>query len=163
MPTPTYVSLATITLGSTEADIVFSSIPATYRDLVLVVNGRTTDGTIGNFFVRFNSDTGSNYSWVRAGGIPAGPFSDTASTTAWSLGVGRSGDQNGNAILNIMDYSATDKHKTGIWRDNFAGTEYAGMRAGRWANTSAITTITITAQTGSLNSTTTLSLFGIVA
>jgi hypothetical protein len=36
MPTSTYVALATTTLGATAASVTFSSIPATYRDLLLV-------------------------------------------------------------------------------------------------------------------------------
>jgi hypothetical protein len=63
MPTSTYVALATTTLGATAASVTFSSIPATYRDLVLVYNG-TTSANIG-VDVEFNGDTNSaNYSRV---------------------------------------------------------------------------------------------------
>jgi hypothetical protein len=57
----TYTPIATQTLGSAAASVTFSSIPQGYTDLILVINYATSAST-GNALLRFNSDTGSNYS-----------------------------------------------------------------------------------------------------
>ncbi len=56
----TYEPIATTTLGSNTYSITFSSIPATYTDLKLVMVGNGSNG--GNICIRFNGDTGNNYS-----------------------------------------------------------------------------------------------------
>jgi hypothetical protein len=62
MPTPTYIPLATVTLGSADSSVTFSSIPATYRDLILVLNG--TRSTTSGVRARANADAGANYPMV---------------------------------------------------------------------------------------------------
>jgi hypothetical protein len=156
LPTPTYKALANITLASTSATVSFSNIPATYRDLVLVVNRVT--GTINTPYIRFNSDTGSNYSeqWLQySGGSSASSGTGTSlvySNTA--LGV---------AIIEILDYSATDKHKTTItrWTENPIG--IVQIRTARWANTAAVTSLTLGVASGSYPAEMTFSLYGIVS
>ena len=53
MPTPTYTPLATVTLGTSAASVTFSSIPATYRDLILIFDG-TGSGSTGKAAVLDN-------------------------------------------------------------------------------------------------------------
>jgi hypothetical protein len=150
MPTPTYVPLATVTLGSSASSVTFSSIPATYRDLVIVANGRTsyTSDSDDSISLRFNADTGSNYSQVFALGYSAGTFS-TAYTGnrmgVFAFAASASGNTNfGVATANIMDYSATDKHKTVLGRGNNPPDSSVTMSAARWADTAAITSILLT-------------------
>ena len=122
------------TLGSAAASVTFSSIPQGYRDLVLVFGGSTaSDDYLG---LQFNSDTTSSYSVVRAYNTLSGTFNTT-------YGLISSGDVSIDnlQIVQIMDYSATDKHKTFLSRSNNSG--YVAMHAGRWANTSAITLVKI--------------------
>jgi hypothetical protein len=38
----TYTPIASITLGATATSVTFSSIPSTYTDLILVMNGSST-------------------------------------------------------------------------------------------------------------------------
>ncbi len=60
MPTPTYIALATITLNADASQVVFSSIPNTYRDLVIQGFGPTANNP--NAKIYFNNDeTDSNY------------------------------------------------------------------------------------------------------
>jgi hypothetical protein len=158
MPTPTYTALATRTLTSTPTVVTFSSISQSYRDLILVIEGTYTTGT-GNTTLRFNGDSGSNYSNVYMLAA-ASPVTGALSGTLLYTGGFNSAVRN-NAIFNIMDYSATDKHKTVINRMNEAGNiTYAW--ANRWASTSAITTIEITGSNPYAVGTT-FSLYGIVA
>ena len=157
MPTPTYTALANITLGTAASSITFSSIPATYRDLVLVVNG--TESANQYIAVRYNSDTGSNYSYVR---MTDGPASASGTETFGRLGVGNPMDRF-LVIAQIMDYSATDKHKTWLSRSNIPA-NFVGAIAGRWANTAAITSVnvlTTTADTYAIG--TTFALYGIAS
>ena len=149
MATPTYVPLATITLGSSAATITFSSIPATYRDLILVINGTVVSA--GATFINPNGDT-SNLSYVRMYGTGSSAASDT----------GRGGlfTTQSQMIWQFMDYAQTNKHKTFLVRSDAAGNQVVGL-AGRWASTTAITSLEIDHSTSNFNSGTTFSLFGV--
>jgi len=161
MPTPTYTPLATVTLTSSASSVTFSSIPATYRDLILVITGSLAT-TPGDLSLRFNSDSGSNYSYVRMSGSGSATNSsaDTA-TRAFISGFQRAAT-NWISINHIFDY-AQSKHKTMLSRfdDSAQGTNAI---ATRWANTSAITSILINEASGfSYASGSTFSLYGIEA
>ena len=159
MPTSTYVALATVTASGGETSMTFSSIPATYRDLIMVVDGTANTNTSIN--MRFNSDTGSNYSYVYAYGDGSTTLSG-ASTGTSIVQVFLFSNPTNN-IIHIMDYSATDKHKTVLSRWNTSSTALQ-MSAERWANTSAIHTITLAFGSGRTpNSGSTFSLYGIEA
>lgn len=159
MPTNTYTALATITLASTDTEIVFASIPATYRDLVLVANAFTSS----NFQMqtRFNSDSGSNYPYVQMYAAPT-QGSDSGTLTHVRSVFGGSGYPE-VAILQIMDYSATDKHKTVLARENAIANSWVGARTTRWANNAAIYQINITPVAGTFSIGSTFSLYGIAS
>lgn len=151
MPTATYDLIASNVLSSDTATISFSSIPATYRDLVLVVTGARTT-TTGFPSLRFNSDGSNSYALILMRGTGSTATQNaTAGTTegdfyfdGWTTGV--IGTSQALVVFNIMDYSATDKHKTVLQRFNRAdGTVNA--QAGRWAKTEAITSIDINGNT----------------
>jgi hypothetical protein len=156
MGTPTYTPLANVTLGATAATVTFGSIPATMRDLVLVVNGKVSANQFTG--LRFNSDSGSNYSFVR---MFAGPTSNTDTRT---YGLLMTGDSTADtvSIAQIMDYSATDKHKTFLVRSNTAANNVAA-HAVRWANTAAITTVAVEAISTTWAVGTTFALYGIAS
>jgi len=168
MPTNTYTPLATITLTSTDSSIVFTSIPATYRDLVLVCQARGTITTFTNVQMRFNSDTGSNYSTVAMFGTGSGggiSYSETA-TNITAEQIARSNDTSGvftPITIQIMDYSATDKHKTVLTRNSSTVSAAVAALASRWASTSAITSITLYPYGGSFEIGSTFSLYGVIA
>jgi hypothetical protein len=65
-------------------------------------------------------------------------------------------------IVHIMDYSATDKHKTVLSRANRASSGVDAI-AGRWASTSAITSIKYFASGRTLDIGSTVALYGIVS
>jgi hypothetical protein len=159
MPTPTYTPLATVTLGSSASSVTFSSIPATYRDLILVFDGTATANSVVNF--RYNGDSGANYYRVgmEGDGTTASSYFGTDAT---SLRVINWRTARSNAIHQIMDYSATDKHKTSISRGNptDVGVQSA---AGRWASTAAITSIALTLDANQFAAGCTFSLYGIAS
>jgi len=160
LPTPTYTAIATTTLVSNTPTITFSSIPSSYRDIVLVISGSDTVG--GNLpLIRFNGDSGTNYSFVRA--ITYGTVISsrgTNFTSTWDLAAINIAQS--SVIVNIMDYSATDKHKTALARTN-ANTAEVWMGAARWANTAAINQIGLSLISGNYRAGTTISLYGIAA
>jgi len=157
MPTPTYTPLATVTLGATASSVTFSSIPATYRDLVLVIQ-HTSTGSV-NFVIRANADTGSNYNQVNMIGLGT----STSSSAAASAVVGASYTTLGNTIIQAMDYSATDKHKTFLSRNNTSTPRNVRAIAVRWSDTSAITSLGVILPELSLNAGSTFSLYGVIA
>jgi len=162
MATPTYTLIDSTVLGSSASSVTFSGIAADWRDLVLVFTVTSSDNAFP--LMRFNSDTGSNYNniWMVGDG----------STAASSRQVNASSIRATNAVLDttpsvtiiqIMDYTATDKHKSVLIRENTSGSDaetFAG--AGRWASTSAITSIVVNAS-GNFNSGSTFYLYGIEA
>jgi hypothetical protein len=168
VPTPTYTALATVTLGTAAASVTFSSIPATYRDLILVVSDLSATAS-NTLYARLNGDTGTNYSNVVALGDSTGvvSLSSASNSNGLFMGAGYQGlptSGSSQSILQIMDYSATDKHKTGLSRYGSAGKSEVDMGASRWANTAAVTSLVVRiAPSGSFNSGTSFSLYGVIA
>jgi P2-related tail formation protein len=166
MPTPTYTPLATVTLASSASSVTFSSIPATYRDLILVANYQNS-GLSSATRLRVNGDSGSNYNgvWMIGTGsaAQAGPESNQTSARVGGANSGPHNTFSNTLLFSFMDYQATDKHKTILSRFGSANTETQAT-ASRWASTSAITSIYVfdvlgqTFQTGS-----TFSLYGVIA
>jgi hypothetical protein len=104
--------------------------------------------------LRFNGST-TNYTRVNMEGTGSSTNSGTSSSNNIAALAGPSLN-----IIQIMDYSATDKHKTNLLRAN--GSE-ARADAARWADTSAITSVSIVPFTGSLLTGMTASLYGIAS
>jgi hypothetical protein len=156
--TPTYILLNQVTLAAASSSVTFSNIPQNYGDLVLVVDGAASSNA--TLRIRFNSDSGSNYSFVWANGD--GSTASSASGTGTSLTQTYLFTSRTMNIVQIMDYSATDKHKTVLSRYNNASLSLQ-MNAERWANTAAISSILCSQDSGTMNIGTTFSLYGIAA
>jgi hypothetical protein len=152
-----YVALGTTTLSSAASSITFSSIPATYKDLIVI--GNFNGGTAGTFSIRLNGDSGTNYSrvWMLGSGSGSGN-SGTSTNNAYRLFS--YGSTRAVGIAQLMDYSASDKQKTLLWRGNDASAEVIAI-AGRWANTSVVTSLNVFSQDGTFASGSTFSLYGV--
>jgi hypothetical protein len=160
MPTPTYEPVATVTATSGGSILVMDSIPQTYTDLVLVVNGNTTNDD--EFRLRFNNDSGSNYRVLFMYGSSSGVSSaEYASTTFAQMGgIYSSGTRTGSNIINIFGYSNTNFNKTVVSTANSGN--YIQFRTNVWRSTSAITRIDVfIAGGGTFVDPTTLTLYGI--
>lgn len=165
MGTPTYIALATTTLTNATSTVTFGSIPSGYRDLLVVINTRTNTAGPDSMGIRFNGDNGSNYSNVRMVANSSGVSSYSDTTSVAYIAVPVSSSTPLATTVHIMDYSATDKHKTIISRGS-QGDGWVTLHSGRWANTAAITSVTITPPPGSswtMSSGGTISLYGIRA
>jgi hypothetical protein len=165
MPTPTYDLIASNVLTSSAASVTFSSLPSTgYRDLIVVASVRGT-APGGWAIMRANSDSGSNYFYVSMAGNGSSAFSNApAAQTAFQLGAswGLSTTQFLPFRVNIFDYAQTDKHKTVLARLDDASfvTE---ANAQRWASTSAITSLVISATSGNFDTNSSFYIYGISA
>lgn len=148
-------ALSTITLQAAAAEITFSGIPNTYRDLVVVFNGSISTSSNSPFYV--NGDlTSGNYSKVSAWGTGSGTGSGAFFGAIWA------GYPN-VVTYTFVDANATDKHKTVLVRCNGASNEVS-MQAVRWANTTAISSMTFAAgSTYTYTAGSTFSLYGRIA
>ena len=158
-------ALATITLQSASATVEFSGIPDTYRDFIVVYRG----GVNGDYDtpLRFNSDLAGNYYGVNM----RGDGSSATGSSNSGLGYMTFGLRNvvvpttsyTTVYLEILDYSATDKHKTVLQRVDDA-TKQTLAQAWRWANSAnAISSLTFSCSGGTYNSGSTFALFGRIA
>jgi len=162
MPTATYIALANYTVPSGgAASVTFSSIPATYRDLVYVISGKLENASSTDTRLRVNGDSGSNYSRVFASGNGSTTQSGTTASATHFFSW-YAGDVQSQAIGHLMDYSATNKHKTLLTRQGYANDNSMSMQAGRWANTNAITSMEFST-TNDFAEGTTFAIFGIVS
>jgi hypothetical protein len=147
MPTPTYTALANVTLGSPSL-LTFSNIPATYRDLRIVFAGNLHEASSASVFMQFSGDTtATNYNHVRMSGNGSSASSGTQNNNRTAFeGAGLEQGTNGTFIVDILDYSATDKHKTALSRNgaNKTGAQAAEAFAIRWSNTAAVTSVAFT-------------------
>ena len=144
----TYEPIATQTLGSLQTEITFNSIPATYTDIVLIFNGVRGSGPDLDLCLRFNGDTGNNYSAtsIRSNGSAATSYRQS-SQPVMTLGVITLDRTTLRA--NIMNYANTSTYKTVVARQDSINSTY-GLTAtiGLWQSTTAINSITIRNQVG---------------
>lgn len=157
----TYTPIATQTLTGATGSVSFASIPSTYTDLILTIEG-TVQSNCG-IQLRFNSDSGSNYSFTRMTGDGSSASSDRSSNaTFMELGYYVTTIRNMN-IVQIMNYSNSTTYKTVLNRANAQSVNIGAQAyAELWRSTSAINSITINAS-GNLASGSTLTLYGIQA
>jgi hypothetical protein len=135
------------------ATITFSSIPATYTDLVLVASLRSDLATTtAPLAMRFNGSTSNIYSTAQLRGSGAAVTTNaTGSQNAFDLGdciPGSSSTSNTFASVSVVipNYAgSTNKLYSfeGVAEGNIASTVYLVLNSGTWANTAAITQITI--------------------
>ena len=160
----TYEPIATNTLGSAAADVTFSSIPATYTDLVIVYQALAATGN-PDMTAQLNGDTGSNYSATRLTGNGTAASSArystqtfcrfdefaAATTTAATMGV-----------ISVMNYSNATTYKTLISRSNQAGLGVETF-VNLWRSTAAITSIKLAFTSGNIAAGAVFTLYGIKA
>lgn len=158
--------LANLTLSSSQTTVTFSSIGQGYGDLVFVFAGSCLSGS-ADFYIRLNGDTGGNYDrWFMQGdGTNTETFGNAGdSPFRVSRAVLAPGELT-NITMNVMAYSATDKHKTVLIRGNNASrsTEaYMGRWGGGWQT--GVTSITLLLGGGfSFAAGSTFALYGIAS
>lgn len=156
------------TLTTTAANFTFSSIPATYTDLCIVVSARSdTSSTQDGLWISQINGSGSNLSniWLRGSGSGT-----TSSTSAlYGILVGQINAANStastfsNLSIYIPNYTSANNKSISIdsVQEHNATEAYMGFTAGLWSNSAAITSITLDPQVGDLVQHSTAYLYGI--
>lgn len=148
----TFVKIASVTVGAGgAASMTFSSIPSTYTDLCLKISARSLySGVDNNFTIQFNSSGGTAYSQrvLYGTGSAAGSFSRTAQPyvdPGYLNGNTSTSNTFGNAEIYIPNYAGSNNKSLSsdsVTENNATAADMA-LGAGLWANTAAITSITI--------------------
>jgi len=159
---PTYSSIATTTLGSAQASVTFNSFSG-YTDIYIVCD--TAFASTTNFQMRFNSDTGTNYSNTLIEGNGSTAISARQSNQTRIVAGYNGTTSSDRAIFNIslMNYANTSVYKTVLIRMNNASSETLAQ-VGLWRSTSAITSIEFALQNGgNFQTGSTFTLYGLAA
>ena len=169
----TYVKIgSTVTVGAGgAASIDFTSIPATYTDLVVKLTARSTVTGVSTIRMKLNTDTGANYNYrqIQGNGASASSSTGTGATSASNeIGLINGSDSTANTFCNTELYlpnytsSAAKSWSVDSVEEENATTAYVRMTAGNWTGTAAITAITFTLPSGSFAQYSTASLYGIL-
>lgn len=157
----TYEIIDKTILGSNAAYIEFTSIPSTYKDVILVGSTRTTKTSINDEAeLKLN---GTAITGIRLYGTGAGVASDTTPIML-PAGANATSDTFDNFTIYIPNYASTTQYKsvsidqTG---ENNGTTAYATLIAGLYSSNTAVSTIRLTSLTGSYVTNSSFYLYGI--
>jgi len=165
----TYTKIALVSVGAGgSSTISFSSIPATYTDLVVKLSVRTNRANVGDdFAINFNGSAAS-FSGKQLAGSGSVAFSQNAIGSGTGIAIVDGGNDTASTFSNLEVYipnyaGSTNKSLSvdGV-EENNAAAAYSMLSANLWSNTAAITSISF----ASLNSATiqqysTATLYGI--
>jgi len=135
--------------NSTTATFTFSSIPATYTDIVLKYSCRNSAG-LQNIFMQFNGISASyTYKMIYGDGATASSFDQGTfvSTSVFAGNIINTASTFMNGELYIPNYANTSYNKSlsiDVVEENNATSAYAQLIAGLIPTTSAISSIAIT-------------------
>jgi hypothetical protein len=165
----TYTLIASSTVGSGGAsNIDFTSIPATYTDLCVLVSARSARSgqLIDSLKITFNGST-TTYSSRYLSGDGASASSYTGNTSSINEPLINAATSTASTFANysiyIPNYAGSNNKSVSIdfVVENNATTGYDQLVAGLWSNSSAITQITLTPVFSTLVQYSTAYLYGI--
>lgn len=155
-----YDAIGFVDVGSGgQSTVTFSSIPGTYKHLQLrlYARGAYVGGNFNNnILIRFNSDSGSNYTrHLLYAQDNSGALAFAAANTTSAFAGASPNASTGIAsvfaggVTDILDYADTNKFKTVRtlqgYDTNGGGKQRVSLESSAWRNSaSAITSITIT-------------------
>jgi hypothetical protein len=167
----------TVVGGGGAANVNFTSIPSTYRDLRVVIRGRSDEVTANNFSsvrIRFNGDTAANYGYQATQGSNTTTSSfQNLSLTGIPVGYVTASGAPANVPAacecTVYDYRGTTFSKevsarAGLRRSATAGEHHVETAYGWWTGTAAISSLDVYIPTGggSFIAGTVISLYGIL-
>lgn len=165
--------IQTVTLTSNNSTVQFSLVPQTYDDLYITALARTNrPADVGdNMVVRFNGDATANYATRRffgTGSSASGDYAPLSSGLNWGAVNSTTSTANifGVGTMYIPNYRSNTTKTTrseAFQENNDSTTKFFAQNSGLWSGTTAITSITITPQVGTLFlANTTFSLYGVL-
>jgi len=138
----TYTLIEGKTLGTTAASVTFSSIPATYTDILVKISTRSDRADIDEIIVikPNNSTTGLTYRRLRGNGSVAASSSENGT---YSNGNTTTSNTFNNAEIYFPNYTSSNNKSYSIdaVMENNATEAYMALTAGLWSDTSAITSL----------------------
>jgi hypothetical protein len=161
----TYVAIATVTVGSGgAATIEFTSIPATYTDLKLVLSGRDNrNETQNGVNISLNGST-ANFTGIQiqGSGTQTGSF-NIARFVSYNNSTNSTANTFANAEIYFPNYASSNNKSfsSDAVQENNATAAYTFLSAGLWSNSAAITSITLTPDSASFVQYSTATLYGI--
>jgi hypothetical protein len=164
---PTYEPIQTYTLSSAASSIDFTSIPATYTDLVVIVQYATSLSNY-NLFIRCNGISTTVYSVLDISNITAAETDNTNQILiARQQGAGTTMNNPGFAIVNIFNYTNTSIHKQISYQNGAqtsSGNAQTGFGVAVYKQTTAVTQVNLSSNSGvTLSTGTRATLYGIKA
>ena len=164
----TYEAIATVTVGSGgAATFGFTSIPATYTDLLVVASLRSdrASNSIDNGWIYLNSDTSSgNYTKRRVWGDGSAVYSATTYDLDYYYpGSTATASTFGNLYYYIPNYAGSNNKSFSVdsSQENNATIAINNLTAGLWSSSSAITSITFDLNNGNFVQYSSATLYGI--
>jgi hypothetical protein len=161
--------IASYTATGNVSTISFTGIPQnfTHLQLRMFMRGSGTSGP--NTLVVYNSDGGANYRVHYIGANSSAPFSGdfgsgiTAANAGWMAGSDQTAGGFGIAIMDIYEYSKTNKNKAS---KSITGAEantnsLLGFFTSIWFNTAAINSLALTPSAGQFVQGTRIDLYGV--
>ena len=152
MASNTYTLISSNVLASSAATVTFSSIPATYTDLVLRISARS-DRTVSvtqPIRLSVNGTGGTSYSWTELTGNGTAALSARVASTsyieqAYATAGGATTNTFGSAEIYIPSYLASqNKPISGFSNsENNAADASISTVAGLFSSTAAITSIAL--------------------
>lgn len=159
----TYTPIATYTATGSETSFTFSSL-SSYTDLYMVVNAKNGTGN-SDVLLRFNSDSGSNYSATILGGDGSAAYS-ARRTNSTSVICNYFNFLNSSVAttykINIQNYSNATTYKTVVLRADRSDQATEAI-VGTWRNTNAVTSVFLGASSSVFASGSTITLYGLAA
>jgi hypothetical protein len=159
----TYEPIATQTLASTAGAIEFTSIPATYTDLRLVIVVTGSGGAIDIGMKLNGSSTAYGYTRINGNGSTATSSKFNSQTIVY-IDTLVSATIPSSYVIDFMNYrdATAFLYRTFLWTqvEDKNGSGNAGRCVGRWDDTSAITSIRI-GDAGTMAIGSTFTLYGI--
>lgn len=160
-----YYSIATVTVPSGGATtLTFAGVPTGYKHLQ--IRGFSTYNTaVDSNRLRFNGDTGSNYSEHGLEGNGSG--TPTAFGSANTSSINLDHIASGNAyytatITDILDYTSTNnKTVRSLGGVDKNGSGYVTLYSGAWRSSAAVTSITLFPSAGTWTQYSQFALYGV--
>lgn len=166
------VLLSEVVTSGSQANVTFSSIPATYRNLRIMVSARgDAAAASAQLRLQFNGDTAANYEWQ------ATYFTNTTSVSGGTAttqiapadipAASASTGAVGLADITISNYIGTIFHKSVLFlaglQPGSSGTSMSSINGyGRWKNTAAISSVKVFLSSGNFVDGSIVSIYGMM-
>ncbi len=164
----TYTLIASNVLSTTAASVTFSAIPSTYTDLEVRFSARSSNAAVNGFVVFTLNGNTADYSETRIewDGSAVGSYRRSNASDIQLLainGASSTADTFSSHSIYLPSYTASQFKPSSVSfnREQNATGGYLGALAGLWRNTAAVTSLTITNNSGNFVAGSSFYLYGI--